>query len=504
MTPRVSVLVPDGADEQRLRRTVASLARQAEVDWQVVAVGAPRPSAAAPSDRRVIRIAANGAADDLGARLEVARRRADGALVGILQAGDELEPGALSGALMVLDAAPDATAVYTDEQWPDSGVDGIATKPDFLPHYLESYPYIGRLWLVRREALERVGGFRSGRGVATEWDAQLRVAESGARTVHAPLVAVTRLTAPGTSATDSSDYLKVAADRRERSGRSGRVELAEVPLGVRTWWEPDERPLVSIVIPTAGQSRLVRGEAAVLVEHCVASILERTAYDHWEIVLVTSAHTPAPVVERLHEMLGDRLVVAPIAGPFNFSASVNEGARAAQGDLLLLLNDDTEVLEPLWLDRMVSVASDPRVGAVGAKLLFEDGRVQHVGITVNDGRVPMHPMIFEPDGLGRFGTKALDVDWAAVTGACLLTPADVFAEVGGFTTDLPLNFNDVDFCLKVRASGRDVVTTPFARLVHFESSSRVAVLDEAEQRYVDRHWGLRLATDPHVEYRSNL
>lgn len=504
MTPKVSVLVPDGADEQRLGRTVASLARQGDVDWQVVAVAAARGGKVAPTDRRVVRIPVAAGGDDPGTRLEAARRHADGELVGVLQAGDELEPGALRSALTVLDAAPDAAAVYTDEQWPDSGVDGIATKPDFLPHYLESYPYIGRLWLVRREVLEQVGGFRPGLGSATEWDAQLRVAEHGARTVHAPVVAVTRLSAPGTAAADSADCLKVAAARRERSGRRGRVELADVPLGVRTWWEPDEAPLVSIVIPTAGQSRLVRGRDTVLVEQCVASILERTTYSRWEIVLVTSAHTPGAVVDRLRGTLGDRLVVAPIDGPFNFSASVNEGARAARGDLLLLLNDDTEVLEPRWLDRMVSVASDPRVGAVGAKLLFEDGRIQHVGITVNDARVPMHPLIFEPDGPGRFGTKALDVDWEAVTGACLLTPADVFAEVGGFTTELPLNFNDVDFCLKVRARGRDVVTTPFARLVHFESSSRVAVLDESEQRFVDRHWGLRLAADPHVEYRSDL
>jgi len=292
--------------------------------------------------------------------------------------------------------------------------------------------------------------------------------------------------------------------RVQRSGRPGFVEPVDGTDGVRLWWQVTQPPRVSIVVPTAGGRRVVDGEESLLVERCLRSVLARTSYPDWEVVLVTSEHTPPDVVPRLAALLGDRLRVSPVAGPFNFSTSVNEGARHATGPLVLLLNDDTEVVEPRWLERMVAAIQDPAVGAVGAGLLFGDGTIQHVGIVFDDSGAPVHAYGSEVDDRGRLGAKVLDTDWSAVTGACLLTRADVFAEVGGFTEDLPLNYNDVDFCLKLRHRGLDVVCAPFARLYHYESSTRGHVLLDTELAYLDRHWGLRRRLDPHVEFRRSL
>lgn len=508
MTRRVSILLADDGDAALLTRTLASLQRQDEQDWELVVAGASseRVTALAPDEPepRLVPVTTPPDAADVGTLLEAARHAAEGEFVGVLAAGDELEPGALRAALLVAHACGGADAVYTDEQWPNSGTDGIATKPDFLPHYLAAYPYMGRLWLVRSELLRHAGGFRSGLGAATEWDAQLRVSELASRIRHAPVVAVTRAATPPTDDPARAALLRAAKDRVERLGRAGYVEPTPVPLGVRTWWTLAEPPLVSIVIPTAGQSREIGGRTDVLIERCVRGLLERTDYQNWEVVLVTSEHTPLDVVARVRTLLGSRLVVVPVTGNFSFSVSVNEGARAARGELLLLLNDDTDPIEPRWLDRMVSVAADPSIGAVGAKLYFEDGTIQHLGITVDDERDPIHPLGSEVDGPGRFGSKVLDTDYLAVTGACLLTRADLFAEVGGFCLDLPLNYNDVDYCLKLQAAGRAVVSTPFATLFHFESSSRGHALEPREQLFLDRHWGLRLTSDPHVEYRYDL
>jgi GT2 family glycosyltransferase len=239
----------------------------------------------------------------------------------------------------------------------------------------------------------------------------------------------------------------------------------------------------------------------VLVLNALRSLVDRTTYPSWEVVLVPSEHTPADVLSESAEILGDRLRVAPVDGPFNFSRSVNTGVAAARGELVLLLNDDTEVIERRWLERMVSVMSEDGVGVVGAKLLFEDERVQHVGVAFDLDGEAMHVHIFEDDDAGHFGSKIVDLDFLAVTGACLLVPREVFEEVGGFSEALPLNYNDVDFCLKVGATGRRVVCTPFARLHHYESSSREARIED-EERAALAWWDHRKHLDPYVNVRG--
>lgn len=509
MNPRVSLIVTTTSrdDAGAVQRTLDSLMRQDEHDWEAVVVGLPHKvhGSGRLTHRQHGRIRIVSARGLYGGHqlLRAALEAAKGTFVGVLGAGDELEPGVLAAISPML---ADHDVVYTDEQWTADGADGIATKPDWVPQNLESYPYLGRLTLIRTALAQSVGGFRTDHAGAEEWDLALRATEVTDRVAHAPLIGVTRAAPPARDEGCARGGLAAVSGRLSRTGRAGTVEPAEVSPGVRSWLAvPNPPPLVSIVIPTAGSHRVVRGRDTLLIEQCLRSLRDTTTYTAWEVVLVVGEAIAEDVLDTARAIVpSDRLVVARVAGRFNFSTSVNEGARAAHGSLLLLLNDDTEAIEPRWLERLVSVAEDPHVGAVGAKLLFENDTIQHVGITFDDQHRPIHALGSEADGLGRWGSKVLDSEWAAVTGACLLVPAAVFAEVGGFCTDLPLNYNDVDFCFKVRATGRSVVCSPFAKLYHYESSSRGHALDPREQITLHERWRLRILADPHVQYRSDL
>lgn len=451
-----------------------------------------------------------GAETTLSDRLNAGVARARGRFVAVLEAGDRLEPGALAAVRSVLEepagAGGEPDVLYTDEQWPAEGAAGIFTKPRWVPRYLEAFPYLGRLCFVRRELHAEAGKFREDHAPAREWDLTLRVTEAATRIVHVPVLGVGRARPPASDAAAVEAGRRAVAARYERLGVPARVEVTgdgddQVPGFVRVWREVAHQPLVSVVIPTAGGRREVRGEETVLVVNALRSLLERTTYPAWEVVLVPSEHMPAEVVDACAEILGERLRVAPVAGAFNFSRSVNTGVAAARGELVLLLNDDTEVIEPRWLERMVAVEAEDGVGVVGAKLLFGDGRIQHTGVTFDQAGEAVHVHIFEEDGPGHFGSATVDLDFLAVTGACLLVRRDVFEEVGGFTEALPLNYNDVDFCLKVGATGRSIVCTPFARLYHFESSSRVARIED-EERAALAWWDPRKALDPYVNVRG--
>ena len=504
--PRLSLLIAvdepgTAATSEALARTLATILRDnLGTDVEVVlAIPAGAADLSTPRGVRVVtapRDAARQTAAGLGAALDAARGR----VVGVLAPGDVVEPGVLPAVIDLLDARPELDVLYTDEQWPGRGAEGIATKPGWAPEYLRGTDYLGRLCVVRRDLLVSVGGFDARSAGAEEWDAHLRVTEATERIAHVPVIGVSRPRAPRVPDGPATAAVQRHLDRRRVRAT---VENAGLPGTVRVWREIDDPPpLVSIVIPTVGTARTVGDESGPLVSRCVRSLLERTTYEHWEVVLVTSEATATEVVDDVRSALGDRLVVAPIPGAFSFSDSINEGARWARGDLLLLLNDDTEAIEPRWLERMVSVLQDPSVGVVGAKLLFADGRIQHLGVAHNDAWEPSHPFMFEQDGPGHGGMGVLDLDYPAVTGACLLTRASTFREVGGLCQELPLNYNDVDFCFKVRSTGLRVVSTPYARLTHHESASRTATVTEAERAFLRKHWTAEAFDDPFVPLRE--
>jgi len=503
------VLLPGGGDRELLR-TARSLHRSGKGPWQLVAgTDAGSPEARRTVDRLLHRAVhwvpavQSGGTADPDATLLAAVEAARGDYLGLLGPGDEVEPGVLRALADYLTTRPTTDVVYTDEQWPAPGSEGIETKPHWVPRYLDGWDFLGRLCLVRRSLVAQVGGLRPQFGAAVEWDLHLRVTEQTAHIEHIPVIGVTRENPPERSDAAAEAGRLAVVERYERLGIPATVELTGPAGYVRVWREVPDPPLVSIVIPTGGGRRDVRGVSTLVVETCVRSLVESTTYPRWELVLVPSEGTPPEVIDTVREIVGDRLTTAPVTGEFSFSHSVNEGVRASRGELVVLLNDDTEVIEPRWLDRMVAVAQDPEVGVVGAKLLFEDGTIQHVGIVHDDAWLPVHAHRLAPDDDSHFGSKLLDMDFLAVTGACLMTPRALYEELGGFSEELPMAFNDVDYCYKVVAAGRAVVCAPFARLFHYESSTRVADVRPFERQYLMDKTVELAQRDPHIHHRAS-
>jgi GT2 family glycosyltransferase len=267
------------------------------------------------------------------------------------------------------------------------------------------------------------------------------------------------------------------------------------------------KPLVSVVIPTAAASGAVRGRPRVYLLRILEDLAERTSYDNLQVVVVADTSVGDDVLDAAARIVGDRLVVLRWDRPFSFSGKVDLGVAAASGEMALLLNDDVEVLDAGWLEPMVALAQEPDVGLVGATLLFEDDTLQHAGHLYRGPRRIGHV------GLGADSAEAAadpsllaERECSGVTAACALVRRDRFLAVGGFSPSLPVTFNDVDFCLKIRQRGWRIVCTPAARLHHFETRTRRPGVGPSEQALVVRRWGRLLERDdpywPAADHRA--
>lgn len=512
--PLISVLTPvynTGADV--LEACVQSVIDQRYERWQLCLVddASPDPTVwpllqrLATRDPRIFidRRTANGgivaASNDCAAM-------ATGDVISLLDHDDLLHPDALRRVAEVFVEHDDVDYVYTDEDV--ITLDGKRVspfyKPDWSPERFRCQMYTCHLSSIRRSLYDELGGFRDGFDGSQDWDLILRVTERARRIVHIPAVLYHWRTVPSSvlSGEDVKPYAYEAAQRAlashcERVGIDGRVVELERRGHFRIKRSIDEGPLVSIVIPTRGDSGRVWGARRVMVTEAVRSVVERSTYPNIEIVVVHDSVTPAPVLDDLAAIAGDWLRLVEWTQPFNFSAKCNLGAAHARGDLLLFLNDDVEVITADWLDTMTGFVREPDVGAVGCHLLFEDGRLQHGGHVHLNGAAGHVMFGQDPKSLKNRLALWLDRETAGATAACLLVPARVFGEVGGFSPELPNNYNDVDFSLKLRAAGYRVVVTPHARLYHFESVSRDPSVAEWETVRLQDRWSVQLHADPY-------
>jgi GT2 family glycosyltransferase len=263
-------------------------------------------------------------------------------------------------------------------------------------------------------------------------------------------------------------------------------------------------PLASIIIPTRDRLELL--------ERCVESIRARTEYQPYEIIIVDNGSVEERTFAFFRRAEGDGIVRVLVEdSPFNYSRLNNRAAAQARGDILVFLNNDTEVDEPGWLTEMVSHAARKEVGAVGARLWYPDGTLQHGGVILGLGGVAGHAFPHIPRGHpGYFNRAWLQQNCSAVTGACMAVRKTVFEELGGFDEqNLSVTFNDIDFCLRLTERGYWVVWTPYADLIHHESASRGHQRTPEEQTlflkeagYVQQVWATRLIRDPF--YNPNL
>lgn len=520
-TPRFSILTPVyETPADILTKTLRSVRNQSFGDWELCLVddasSAPLVAAllaAAESEDGRVRIHRRRHNGGIVAASNDALAMATGEFVALLDHDDLLHPEALAEVERALRSDPEADYLYTDEDLVSASGRhyGPFFKPDWSPERMRTQMYTCHLSVLRRALVEEVGGFDPECEGAQDWDLVLRVTERARSVLHVPRVLYhwRALEASAAGGGEAAKPWAFEAGSRaiqshcDRVGLPARVRRDEGNPGVYRL-EPalDTQPAVSVIIPTACQSREVRYEPAVLVEHCLRSIVERSSYERYELVCVVDGAAPKDSLARLREIGGERLRIVPFDRPFNFSEKINLGAAASHGEHLLLLNDDIEVVTPDWIERMVMYSSQEEIGAVGGRLLLEDGRLQHAGVGF-EGGLPGHPYHGFSGDFNGYG-NALEVarDCVAVTGACLMTRRELFERLGGLDPAFPVNYNDVDYCLKLRVDGRRCVYDPDLQMVHFESSSRSPDVSDWEKRMLLARW--LPFTDPDPYANPNL
>lgn len=251
-------------------------------------------------------------------------------------------------------------------------------------------------------------------------------------------------------------------------------------------------PLVSVIIPSRELAvSSAQGDNSYLAR-CLASIAEMTSYPNYEIVLVLDKPASPEALQHLDKMFTAKVTIVDWTLPFNFSSKINEGVLHSRGEYVLFLNDDTEVISHHWIEEMVFACKEPEVGMVGAELFFEDGTIQHAGIYFADGD-PRHLKYGQQGNPAELGTHQVET-WKVegATAACALMRKNDFIGVGGFTSLLPANFNDVDLSLKLAFVGKTILVTNGARLYHFESKTRVSHVHYYERDVIERRWGQKL------------
>jgi GT2 family glycosyltransferase len=230
----------------------------------------------------------------------------------------------------------------------------------------------------------------------------------------------------------------------------------------------------------------------------VRSLWTAERYPNLELIVVHDTVTPPDALQEIDDITGGEAVLVPFHGPFHFSRKCNAGALAATGEYLCFLNDDMEVVTSDWLHEMASLLADPGVGAVGARLLFADGTLQHVGHEYNGGHAGHLMFRYGADDLDHGGAAHLTSERSGVTGACMLLRAKDFLQVGGFSEQFPLSYNDVDLSLKIVTAGFRILYTPHATLFHYESQTREPTVTENEMTQIRWRWAEQLHHDPYV------
>ena len=507
--PLISILTPVfNTPEEYLRLAIDSVRSQLYPHWELCLAddASTEPHvrsilaeyAAADPRIRVVHRETNG---NISAASNSALELASGAYVALLDHDDELAEHALFRMAQAIVADRDVDFLYSDEdklELDGSRVDPFF-KPDWSPEYFLSCMYTCHLGVYRTSLVRAVGGFRSQFDTAQDYDLALRVVARNPKVHHVADVLYHWRKTPTSTAVSHAAKPKAHEVSRaavqsylDSIGRPAQVVPGPVIGFHRVRYKIQGRPKVSIVIPTAGRPARIRGRNTSYLAVCIESIRAKSTYKNFEIVVVDNDDLSD---EQLRLLQGPQIRRISFTDPFNLASKMNLGGAKAMGDYLLFLNDDIEVIAPDWIESLLEYAQQPEIGAVGAKLFFPDGRLQHVGVTILN-RNPGHPYYGTAgDNLGYFCGNVVARNYSAVTGACVMMRAEVFQEVGGFSEGFPLNYNDVDLCLRILEQGYRNVYVPYARLYHHESASKEGVYETELDAFRER-WGQSLALDP--------
>ncbi len=523
--PVISIVMPTyNTPEKWLREAIESVQDQIYQNWELCIAD---DASSQPHVRRIleeyakadkrIKIILRTENGHISAASNTALDEVTGELITFLDHDDRLAKHALFWVVKDILAHPEAMLWYSDEDKINEKGERYDPyfKSDWNPDLFLSYNLINHLAVYRTALIQEIAGFREGYEGAQDYDLALRVIEQieASQIRHIPRILYHWRAVSGSTATrqDEKPYALTAAQKAisehlERRDIEARVtEAPNVPGAIRVQYAlPAALPLVSLIIPTRN--------GVDFLSRCVESILEKTDYQNFEIVIVNNeSDDPATLayMAQLEETENARIIDYP--HPFNYAEINNMAVEQAEGELIGLLNNDLEIISPDWLSEMVSHALRPEIGAVGARLWYPNEILQHGGVILGIGSVAGHSHKYlQRHQFGYFSRACLIQNFSAVTAACLVMRKQDFLAVGGLDAEhLGIAFNDVDFCLKIKALGLRIVWTPYAELYHHESVSRghentpeKQARFQKECDYMKSRWDNLLVNDP--AYSPNL
>lgn len=509
--PKFSIITPVyNPPAAALKACIASMKSQSFTDWEWCLVDdqSTQPHVRKILDRaqagdRRIRVMYRDRNGGIAAASQDAIDMATGEFIGLLDHDDALLATALEHVAKRLATDPTIDYVYTDEDKIDE--DGlhydVFRKPGWDKERLRGQNYCCHFSVFRSTLLDKVGGFRPGFDGSQDYDLILRATEQARTVAHIPKVLYHWRCVPGSAAAevDAKPYAydsgrRALEDHFRRSGIDAAVEMKLPGHYQYRRRSLITRPLVSIVIPTRGDRKRVWGISTCLIVNALESIIELSTYDNIEIIVVNDVHPDGSSIHAFDTPDDPRISVINYDKPYNYSDKCNVGFLASRGDVVIMLNDDTQVISPDWIEQLLGHLEDPEVAMVGPMLLLADGRIQSAGHTSYP--TPSHIGSGESgDAYGMWGMYMISRSLAGLTGACVAIRRSVYEQLGGFSLDYPINFNDVDFCFKVLDAGYRIVWTPLARLYHFESMTRAIGVSQEEINALEQRWKRHFGSD---------
>ena len=482
-TPVLSFFLEIGPTSSgaEVQSTLLSLFAQSRLGWEVVLYGAGAlqfsESWSASGKMGDSRIVVASPADGAASALILAK----GEFVAVLRPGDVLEMDALEQIAGVLARSPEAEILYCDEDVlnEQGSPEKTYLKPSWSPELLYAFNYFGRLAVLQRVLVQRVGGFRDAADMDWEWDLNLRASDTAQAILRVPKVLCHRQSdreqgrsAAGTAASDAAKRTIEAYWR----GKGFDATARTMPDGTQSvTWPFVIEPRVSIIIPTKDKPDLLRVS--------VRGVLERTDYRNLDLIIVDTGSTEAATHALYKELRRDpRVRILNFKTKFNYSSACNFGAQAAGGSLLLFLNNDVEVISPDWLAEMVRVAQHPGVGCVGVKLTFPTGQLQHAGVMIGPHLAALGYRGAEKMEFGIFGSPHHPRNWLAIMGACQMVSRAAFSAVGGFDEAYQIAMSDIALCIQLWRAGYRTAYVPAGELVHHEGASRGHSNPAADER----------------------
>lgn len=524
-SPKISIVVPTyNTPEQYLRKMIDSVIQQSYENWELCIADASDNNHSvrsilkeyAEKDIR-IRVKYLNGNKGISGNTNEALKLATGEYTGLYDHDDFLEPDALFEIVKVLQTKQ-YDVIYTDEDKYNEKKQKLEAphlKPDFSIDLLCSYNYITHFFVAKTELIREIGGFRKEFDGSQDYDLILRCIDKTDSIYHLPMILYHwRMHDGSTAANPKSKMYCYEAGKKAIEDHLNRVNMPGIVdiIGEPNWG--CYRVKYSMITPAKISVLIPNYENKKVLDRCLNSLFHVNNYQNFEVIIIENNSNSKEIFDYYDLVQKEHKNVKVITWKgkgFNYSALNNFGARFATGEYLLLLNNDTEMINPDSLEELVSYCQRKEVGVAGAKLLYPDDTIQHSGVVIGFGSVAGHVFHrFNRKSDGYFNRAVVAGNWSAVTGACLMTKKSIFDSVGGLDEGLAVAFNDIDYCLKVRKMNKLVVLNPLSLWYHYESVSRGYENDfekikrfESEVAIFQNHWkDILINGDPY--YNANF